>query len=79
MPARALVAGRYDLAPDIDDALSAVTAPFELPPKAPFLIFALARTVGSIAHALQQAGEDRLIQPWARYVGSVPPARRRGG
>ena len=77
--ARALVAERYDLAPNIDYALSALTARFDLPPDAPFLIFAVARTVGWIAHALEQVEEGGLIRPRARYVGSVPPARGRGG
>ena len=59
-------------APNIDFALSAMTAHFGLPADAPFLLFALARSTGWIAHALEQGREGRLIRPRARYVGALP-------
>ena len=37
-------------------------------------IFALGRTVGWIAHAIEQYQLDRLIRPRARYVGLQPSA-----
>ena len=60
------------LAPNIDFALSALTGRFALPPEAPFLIFATARTVGWLAHAMEQGRYGRLIRPRARYVGPLP-------
>lgn len=58
--------------PNIDFALSAMTTALKLPAHAPFTLFALARTVGWLAHALEQAAEGRLIRPRAKYVGVMP-------
>ncbi|ODT69105.1 MAG: citrate synthase [Pelagibacterium sp. SCN 63-23] len=55
--------------PNIDFALMAMTAVFALPEDAPLQIFALARSVGWIAHALEQGETGALIRPRARYVG----------
>ncbi|ALM84303.1 citrate/2-methylcitrate synthase [Bordetella sp. N] len=57
----------------VDYALAAGCARHGLPPDAPFVLFALGRCVGWLAHALEQAEAQRLIRPRARYVG-VPPA-----
>ena len=37
-------------------------------------IFALGRTIGWLAHAIEQYQSDRLIRPRARYVGVMPHA-----
>lgn len=55
--------------PNIDFALVAMTAAFQLPNDAPLQIFALARSVGWIAHALEQIETGALIRPRARYIG----------
>jgi citrate synthase len=55
--------------PNVDFALAAMTAAFDLPEDAPLQIFALARSVGWIAHALEQVETGALIRPRARYVG----------
>jgi citrate synthase len=58
--------------PNIDFALAVIAATFNLPSEAPFILFALARCVGWLAHALEQVEAHRLIRPRARYVGIVP-------
>lgn len=58
--------------PNVDFALAAMSAAFHLPAEAPLTLFALARTAGWIAHALEQHETGSLIRPRARYVG--PPA-----
>jgi citrate synthase len=55
--------------PNIDFALAALTAAFGLPASAPMTIFILARTVGWLAHMLEQAATGQLIRPRARYTG----------
>ena len=59
-------------APNIDFALAVIADRFNLPVEAPFILFAIGRCVGWLAHALEQAGARRLIRPRARYVGIVP-------
>jgi citrate synthase len=55
---------------NIDFALAALTDTFELPNDAPLVIFALSRTVGWLAHAMEQVESGHLIRPRARYAGS---------
>lgn len=55
--------------PNIDFALTLLAAAHELPDDAPFILFALGRCVGWLAHALEQVQANRLIRPRARYVG----------
>lgn len=57
--------------PNVDFALAALADARDLPADAGFIIFALARSVGWIAHALEQTATGQLIRPRARYVG--PP------
>ncbi|HXR90876.1 MAG TPA: citrate synthase [Steroidobacteraceae bacterium] len=58
--------------PNIDFALAALTETGRLPRQAPLVLFALARSVGWLAHALEQVTTGRLIRPRARYVGPAP-------
>jgi citrate synthase len=55
--------------PTVDFALPALAAACGLPDEAPFVLFALGRCVGWLAHALEQVQANRPIRPRARYVG----------
>lgn len=59
--------------PSIDFALVALRRALRLPEGAAFGLFALGRTIGWIAHALEQREHGQLIRPRAVYVGPVPP------
>lgn len=63
--------GEHD---NVDFALVALSDGLGLPPDAPFVIFAVARCAGWLAHALEQAASGSLIRPRARYVGPAPEA-----
>lgn len=56
------------LSPTIDVALAALEQSLPLPFGGGLGLFALGRTVGWIAHALEQRAEGRLIRPRAEYV-----------
>jgi citrate synthase len=58
--------------PNIDFAIAAIAETFDLPPAAPFVIFALARSIGWIAHVLEQSTTGALIRPRAHYIGPPP-------
>jgi citrate synthase len=58
--------------PTIDFGLCALAHVLKLPPGAPLILFALGRTVGWIAHAIEQSQTESLIRPRARYVGRLP-------
>lgn len=62
------------LRPNIDVALAALAAHDRLPPDASFALFAIARSVGLLAHAIEQLGIDAVIRPRGRYVGPMPAA-----
>jgi citrate synthase len=63
----------HDL-PNLDFGLAAVTRTYGLPDQAPVLLFALGRTTGWIAHAIEEYASGQLIRPRARYTGP-PPAQ----
>ncbi|MGE6741546.1 citrate synthase family protein [Allorhizobium pseudoryzae] len=58
--------------PTCDVALVALRRSLNLPRGSALALFAIARTVGWIAHALEQKDDERLIRPRARYVGLMP-------
>lgn len=60
------------LQPNIDVALAALVAHHQLPADAAFGLFATARSVGLLAHSLEQLGVAQVIRPRGRYVGPVP-------
>ena len=60
------------LHPNIDAALAALVAHYRLPDDAAFGLFATARSVGLLAHCLEQLNETKVIRPRGRYVGIMP-------
>lgn len=56
-------------APNVDFALAALAQAYRLPTEAPLVLFALARSVGWLAHGIEQASSGQLIRPRAQYVG----------
>jgi citrate synthase len=60
------------LQPNIDVALAALVAHHRLHADAAFGLFATARSLGLLAHSLEQLGETQVIRPRGRYVGTVP-------
>ncbi len=62
------------LTPTIDVALVALERGYHLPRGAALALFATGRSVGWVAHALEQWATGQLIRPRARYVGERPPA-----
>jgi citrate synthase len=60
------------LRPSLDFALVALRRQLELPLGSAFGIFALGRSIGWIAHALEQRSQETLIRPRAAYVGPPP-------
>ncbi len=60
------------LHPSLDYSLVAIERALRLPPGAAFVLFALGRTVGWIAHALEQQATGQLIRPRAQYTGAQP-------
>lgn len=60
------------LQPNIDVALAALVAHHRLPPDAAFSLFATARSIGLLAHSLEQLAVAQVIRPRGRYVGLVP-------
>ena len=61
-------------APNLDFGLAAIARTYRLPDDAPFILFALGRTIGWIAHAMEEYATGRLIRPRARYTGRMPGA-----
>jgi citrate synthase len=57
---------------NIDYALAVLIHTLGMPPGNELVLFAMARTVGWIAHASEQLRHGGLIRPRARYVGPVP-------
>lgn len=59
-------------APNIDMALASLEYEARLPRGSGMALFALGRTVGWIAHIIEQYEADELIRPRARYTGVQP-------
>jgi citrate synthase len=65
----------HDL-PNLDFGLAAVTRAYGLTERAPIILFALGRTIGWVAHAIEEYASGQLIRPRARYSGPFPTASR---
>jgi citrate synthase len=55
-------------APNVDVGLAALARGLGLAAGSASALFAVGRTAGWIAHALEQRGRDRLLRPRARHV-----------
>lgn len=63
-----------DRKPNVDFATVAIERVLGLPQDSALSLFLLGRTVGWIAHAIEQAAQGGLIRPRARYTGPRPTA-----
>jgi len=64
---------------NIDYALAVLVHALRCPARSELALFAMARSVGWIAHASEQLQHGKLIRPRARYVGPAPGRRAAGG
>jgi citrate synthase len=65
---------QVDRKPNVDFATVTLARVLGLPNDSALALFLLGRTVGWIAHAIEQAAHGTLIRPRARYTGARPPA-----
>jgi citrate synthase len=69
----AAMARRPRVAPNIDFAIAALALRYGMPPDAGEAIFAIARTAGWIAHALEEYGDrPSRFRPSGHYAGPAP-------
>jgi citrate synthase len=61
-----------DRPPNVDFALGLLRRSLGLPEGAALGLFAVGRSMGWLAHSLEQYAAGRLIRPRARYVGTAP-------
>jgi citrate synthase len=61
-------------APTVDFALVALARALGLPSGSALTLFAIGRTIGWIAHAIEQYEANAIIRPRAKYVGTTPAA-----
>jgi citrate synthase len=69
---RAIVQETYSLIhekPSVDYGLVVLASAFGMPQGSAMMLFALARTIGWIGHAIEQYVADQDIRPRSRYVG----------
>ena len=65
------VAAHSELRANVDYYLTSIYVACGFPPAAFAPLFAVARTAGWLAHALEQARDPELIRPRAAYVGAL--------
>ena len=66
------VGKRTGLSHNVDLALVALRRALGLEKGTALMLFCLGRTIGWIAHAIEQYQTGRLIRPRARYTGPDP-------
>lgn len=66
-----LTSHRYN----IDLALATLVRVLKMPPGSGVALFALARTIGWIGHAMEQYQNGRIIRPRSKYIGNIPEGR----
>ncbi|MFN9814144.1 MAG: citrate synthase family protein [Deltaproteobacteria bacterium] len=66
------VAARGGEPPSVDVGSVAITLALGAPPGTSTALFALGRTVGWVAHALEQRESAALLRPRARFIGPAP-------
>ncbi|MET0208274.1 MAG: citrate/2-methylcitrate synthase, partial [Burkholderiaceae bacterium] len=73
------------LLPNMDTALAVLVTRHKLPADAGFALFAIARSVGLLAHSMEQLSVPSMIRPRGRYTGPAADlpadarrARRKG-
>lgn len=59
-------------APNLDFGLAVAAEAAGLPREAPITLFAIGRSIGWVAHVIEQSRSPGLIRPRARYVGPAP-------
>lgn len=59
------------LQPNIDAVLAALVARYRLPGDAAFALFAIARSVGLLAHGMEQLEVGMVLRPRGRYTGAA--------
>jgi citrate synthase len=72
---QATIAAVHDVtgqAPNLEMGLVTLANGLDLPPGSALTLMALGRTIGWIAHAIEEYDRDTLIRPRARYVGEAP-------
>jgi citrate synthase len=67
---------RLEAHPNIDFALAVLSRQLQLPPGAPLGLFAMGRTLGWVAHIMEQYASGTMIRPRARYIGPVLSSSR---
>jgi citrate synthase len=60
--------------PTVEVGLVALARALELPAGSPLVLWVLGRSLGLIAHAVEQYGSREVLRPRARYTGPVPMA-----
>ncbi len=64
--------GLTGMAPNFDMALALIARHLDLPREGPFILYAVGRSVGWLAHALEQAATGSPMRARLRYVGTEP-------
>ena len=58
--------------PSVETGLVALARALDLPGGAPLTLFVLGRSLGLVAHAVEQYGSREVLRPRARYTGVMP-------